>query len=413
MDAVPEPAKDVNLPKVERAGIDRPAPSPRRARHVVELILAAVAAGGAMAAFFWLKQPQAPATAQTPIPTVTVSLPISETIASRTGFLGQFSAVDEVEIRAQVGGVLTKINFQDGQLVNKGDLLFVIDPRPYEITVASAVAAVNRAQASVTLAQAQLWRAQELKQTSFGTAETVDQRAADLSEANAAQESAVSAVRNAQLDLDYCQVKAPFTGRVSSHRVSVGSLVSGSRAGSSPTTLLTTIVSTDPIYLNFDMSENDYFTYARAHPNRQSTGLVDFRLSDEKREMRHATLDFIDNAIDRASGTIHARATAPNPNGYLVPGSFARLSLVTGLPHESLLVPETALSLDQKNHVLMTVGPDDVVTAKVVEIGDLVDGLRVVTDGLNPTDRVVVDGLARAIPGRKVKPRSPPPAAKG
>jgi membrane fusion protein, multidrug efflux system len=342
MDAVPDSDRgdaDAATPAQRKGSGDRPAMAPRRGRHFVELILAALVAAGAATTVFWLRPPHAPVAASAaPAPAVTVSLPVVETVASRTGFLGQFSAVDDVDIRAQVGGVLTQINFQDGQLVKRGDLLFVIDPRPYEIALTSALAAVNTSQARITLAQSELWRAQQLKQTSFGTAETVDQRVADLDIANAAHETAISAVRNAQLDLDYCHVTAPFAGRVSSHRVSVGSLVSGSRAGTSPTTLLTTIVSTDPIFLNFDMSENDYFAYARAHPGRQSNGVVDFRLGDENREMRHATLDFIDNAIDRATGTIHARATAPNPDAFLEPGSFARLSLVTGQSRKSLLI---------------------------------------------------------------------------
>ena len=412
MDVVPDSARAQQ--PAARTVIERPRPPSRRGRHIVELILAAVVAAVVVSTVFWLRQSHGSGTmAAAPVPAVTVSPPVVETIASRTGFLGQFSAVDEVEIRAQVGGVLTEIDFRDGQLVTKGDLLFVIDPRPYEIRLATAVADVNTAQAHIALAQQELYRAQQLKQTNFGTAENVDQRVADLSVANAAQESAVSSVRNAQLDLDYCQVKAPFTGRISSHRVSVGSLVSGSRAATSPTTLLTTIVSTDPIYLNFDMSENDYLAYARAHPGRQSSGQVDFRLGDEDRETRHGTLDFIDNVIDRGSGTIHARATVPNADGFLVPGSFARLSLVTGLPRNALLVPETALSLDQSNHVVMTVGADNVVTAKVVAIGDLLNGMRVVTDGLAPDDRVVVNGLARAIPGRKVAPELQSPANKG
>ncbi len=388
--------------------------SPRHDGRTLAWLLAAVVLLGAAGVFFWQHQPRKPAAVAAPAkPAVTVSYPLAEILASRTGFLGQFSAVNAVDIRAQVGGILTDIHFQDGQIVNKGDLLFIIDPRPYEIRLATAVAAVNTAQARLVLARAELWRAQQLKQTNFGTAEDVDQRIADQNTASAALDTANAAVRDAQLDLDYCQVKAPFRGRVSSHRVSIGSLVSGSRAGSSPTTLLTTIVSIDPIYLNFDMSENDYLAYARAHPEGTSSAQVDFRLGDEDHETRQAKLDFIDNTIDRASGTIRARATAPNADAFLLPGAFARLSLVTGRPRSSLVVPETALSLDQSNHVVMTVGPDDTVTAKVVTVGDLLDGMRVITGGLLPTDRVVVDGLARAVPGRQVTPQWQRPAGQG
>ena len=384
--------------------------APRKTSFARVAILALVVACGA---FTWMRPPgeavanAAPAAAG---PLVTVSLPRVETFAPRTGFLGQFTAVDAVEIRAQVGGVLTEIHFEDGQIVHKGDLLFVIDPRPFEIRLASTVAAVRTAQAQATLAQAELWRAQQLKQTSFGTVENVDQRTSDLAVANAAIDTANSRVNDARLDYEYSRVTAPFTGRVSNHRVSIGSLIAGSRAGTSPTTLLTTIVSTDPVYLNFDMSENDYLAFARAHPNGPLSSPVDFRLGDEDKETRHASLTFIDNAIDRASGTIHARATAPNPDGLLLPGTFARLSLVTGPPQRALLVPETALQIDQSNRVLMIVAPDGMVAAKIVTVGQLRDGMRVITGGLAETDQVVVDGLQRAIPGLKVTVQTQPPA---
>ena len=390
-----------------RIGAGGPDPARRRGHLIAELVLVALIVGGVAATVYWLRHGRDAAgpAAVPPPPAVTVSVPKVDTVASRAGFLGQFSAVDTVEIRAQVGGVLTEIDLKDGQLVKKGDLLFVIDPRPFEIRLVSAAAGVETAQAQANLAQAELWRAQQLRQTNFGTAETVDQRAADLGIANAKLQSTNSEVRNAQLDLQYSRVTAPFSGRVSYHRVSVGSLISGSRAGSSATTLLTTIVSTGTIHLDFDMSENDYLAFARAHPDGVLSQPVEFRLGDESGAVRQGTLDFIDNAIDRSSGTIRARATAPNPDGLLVPGSFARLDLVTGAPRSVLLVPDTALSLDQSNHVAMTVGPDDTVVAKVVAIGDLIGSMRVVTDGLAPSDRVVVNGLQRAVPGQKVSPQ--------
>ncbi len=379
----------------------------RRHRHpgveIGILVLAVIA--GAAAAYLWFGRsngPPAPVAAAPPA--VTVSLPAVRTVANRTGFLGQFSAVDEVELRAQVGGILTEIRFQDGQIVHKGDILFVIDARPYEIKLQMAVATFRSAQARLTLAKAELWRAQQLRQTSFGTAETVDQRVADQDADAAALETASNAVQDAQLDLEYCQVKAPFTGRISAHRVSVGSLVSGSRAGSSPTTLLTTLVSLDPIHLDFDMSENDFLDYARAHPNGAVGGEVDLRLSDEDRDSRHGVLDFIDNALDRSSGTIHARATVPNADMFLVPGAFARLSLVTGAPAPALLVPDSAVLLDQSQHIVMTVAADGTVVPKTVRVGGLSDGMRIIRDGIAPTDKIIVDGLARAMPGAKVAP---------
>ena len=238
--------------------------------------------GGGYAAYRrdWRKETPQPAAA--PAPVVTVSKPLSETLASRTEFLGQFSAVDEVDIRAQVGGVLSQIRFTDGQLVHKGDALFTIDTRPYEIKLQEAVAAVKTTEARLGLADIELSRAQQLRATLSGTGESVDQRHADQQAASAAVDAARQAVADAQLDLDYCHVTAPFTGKISSHWMSIGALVSGSRAATSPTTLLTTIVTVSPIYLNFDMSENEFLDYQQAHGDGAVSGEVKFYLSDEK-----------------------------------------------------------------------------------------------------------------------------------
>ncbi len=347
------------------------------------------------------------APAAPPPAVVTVSQPLRQDVAGRTGFLGQFSAVDTVELRAQVGGTLTEIHFSDGQIVHKGDLLFVIDPRPYEIRLAQAVAQVRSAQARLTLTNSELWRAQQLKHTDFGTGQNVDQRQADQLAAQAALETAAAAVRDAQLDLDFCHVTAPFTGRISEHRVAIGSLVSGSRAGTSATTLLTTLVSLDPIHLDFDMSEADFLAY-QADSQRAPVGTtpeVAIKLGDETSFDRHGRLDFIDNALDRSSGTIHARATVPNADLRLIPGEFARLRLASGAPRPALLVPAAAIVPDQSQHMLMTVAADGSVVPKIVELGGLRGGLQIVTGGLLPTDRVIIDGLMHAMPGAKVAPR--------
>ena len=229
-------------------------------------------------------------------------------------FLGQFSAVDSVELRAQVGGTLSTIDFQDGQIVHKGDPLFVIDPRPFQIRLDQAVAQFQTAQAKEALSEAELWRAQQLKRTDFGTAENVDTRAADQRSAQAAIDTAKAAIRDAQLDLEFSRVIAPFTGRIGAHLVSVGSLVSGSRGGTSPTTLLATIVSLDPIHIDFDMSEADYLAYQQANHGTAPRADVAISLDGDGHFDRHGTLDFIDNAVNRSSGTIHARATVPNPD---------------------------------------------------------------------------------------------------
>jgi RND family efflux transporter MFP subunit len=221
-----------------------------------------------------------------------------------------------VELRAQVGGTLTQIHFKDGDIVHKGDLLFVIDPVPYEIKLAQANAQVESAKARIDLANHELTRAQTLKRTDAGTTENVEQRAADQLAAQATLDAANAAVRDAQFDLDHCRIMAPFTGRIGTHLVSVGNLTAGSRAASSPTTLLATIVSLDPIYLNFDMSEADYLAFARDRQTRKGplADKIEAQLSDEHTYGHPGTLDFVDNALDRSSGTIHARATVTNPD---------------------------------------------------------------------------------------------------
>jgi multidrug efflux system membrane fusion protein len=325
-------------------------------------------------------------------------------VQTTTRFLGQFSAVDSVELRAQVGGTLSTIEFQDGQIVHKGDLLFVIDPRPFQIRLDQAVAQLQTAEARLALSEAQLWRAQQLKRTDFGTAESVDTRAADQRSAQAAIDTAKAAIRDAQLDLEFSRVSAPFTGRIGAHLVSIGSLVSGSRGGTSPTTLMATIVSLDPIYLDFDMSEADYVAYQQASHGAAPRSDVAISLDGDGHFDRHGTLDFIDNAVNRSSGTIHARATVPNPDLAITPGQFARLRVALGRPAPALLVPPAAVIPDQSRQIVMTVAADGTVVPKVVETGGLHNGLRIVQSGLAADDRIVIDGLVRVRPGVKVAP---------
>ena len=335
---------------------------------------------------------------------VVVSRPLVRQLDARLGFLGQFSAVDKVELRAQVGGTLTEIHFQDGDIVHKGDLLFTIDPVPFEIRLAEANAQLETATAKLELADRQLVRAQALKRDDFGTAQNVDQRTADQRAAQASVDDAKAQIRDAQFDIEHSRITAPFMGRIGTHLVSVGNLIAGSRAATSPTTLLATLVSLDPIYLDFDMSESDYLTFSRDRGNLKGSlaDNVEIALSDETEFARQGTLDFVDNVLDRSSGTIHARATLPNRDLFLTPGEFARVRLVVGAPTQTLLVPDAAVLPDQSGHLVMTVLPDGIVAPKDVETGDMRDGLRVIRSGLTPNDRVIIDGLAYATPGSKV-----------
>src|SRR5882672_9439865 len=365
----------------------------------------------ALAALFWVgfSQGEGSQTVSATVPPaqVTVSKPLARDVDTRIGLLGQFSAIDRVELRAQVGGTLTEIHFKDGQIVHKGDLLFMVDPRPYEIKLAKATAQLQTASARFALASVQLGRAQTLLRTTFGTAETVDQRTSEQSSAQAAIDDAKAQIRDAQLDIEYCRITAPFTGRIGARLVSDGSLIAGSRAATSPTTLLTTLVSLDPIYLDFDMSESDYLTFSRERA-RLPAPLADkiaIGLSDESAFPRQGTLDFVDNALDRSSGTIRARATVPNPDLFLAPGQFARLRVAVAPPAPVLLLPDAAVLLDQSQHLVMTVSPDGTVVPKLVETGDLRGGLRVIKSGLAASDRVIIDGLMYAMPGAKVAPQ--------
>jgi membrane fusion protein, multidrug efflux system len=339
-----------------------------------------------------------------PPPQVTVSRPLPQTVQATVRFLGQFSAVDKVELRAQVGGTLTEINFRDGQIVHKDDLLFVIDPRPFQIRLDQAAAQLNTAQAKENLSEVELWRAQQLKLTSFGTAETVDQRAADLRTDRAAIDAARAGIRDAALDLEFSHITAPFTGRIGQHLVSVGNLVSGSRGGASPTTLLATVVSLDPIYLDFDMSESDYLAWQNSNHGATPKADVAISLDGDGHYDRNGTLDFIDNVVNRSSGTIHARVTVPNPDLTITPGQFARLRVAIGQPAPVLLVPATAVVPDQSQHIVMIVAADGTVVPKPVDLGELDHGLHVIRSGLAAGDRVVIDGLVRARPGMKVTP---------
>ncbi|WP_321935697.1 efflux RND transporter periplasmic adaptor subunit [Paraburkholderia sp. J8-2] len=370
--------------------------------------VATVVIVAAAATAFHMHGSSAASVAASPPPSVSISAPLQRNIEGRLGFLGQFSAVNRVELRAQVGGTLTRINFKDGDIVHQGDLLFEIDPEPYQIKLSEAMAELESANARLALATRELARAQELQRSEAGTAENVDQKVAEQRAAQAAVDNANALGRDARFDLDRCKITAPFTGRIGTHLVSTGNLVSGSRAGTGPTTLLATIVSLDPIYLDFDISESDYAAFQRSREN-QSGPLADtvtLSPTGDSGYTRTGTLNFIDNTLDRASGTIHARATIPNGDLSLTPGGFARLRLATTAPQPALLVPDAAVLEDQTDHMVYVVGEDNVATPRKVEVGDLRGGLRVIRSGLAPTDRIVIDGIPAVHPGSKISPHA-------
>ena len=377
-------------------------PAPKRSRRgwLALSVCGLVLAGG----LYWQygRDPAAAVQAAAPPPpTVTVSAPLSRTIARSTDFTGQFSAIDQVDLRAQVSGYLTEIHFTDGQVVRKGDLLFVIDPRPYDIALQQAVAQYQTAVAAMDLANKQVVRTTNLTRDDFASRELLDQRVQAQLAAVAAIDQAKASIHAAQLNLDFTRITAPFGGRVSMRRVSLGSLVGSS-------TVLTSIVSLDPIHLDFDMSEADTLAYKRFLASGQPglDHVVQVSLDDETGWPRRGDLNFIDNAVDRSSGTLHARATVANADLLITPGQFARLRLPVSGPRPVLMVPDAALVTDQSRKLLMVVAADGTVTPRPVEIGALDDDrLRVITKGLAPTDQVVIAGLMRVRPGGKVTPQ--------
>lgn len=343
-------------------------------------------------------------------PPVTVSAPLKKQVTDWLDYTGQFAAVESVELRARVNGYLTEIHFTDGQMVRKGDVLFVIDPRPYEIAVASARASVYQAEAALELAKRQQTRGAELRQKDYLSASDFDSRQQQVKAAEAGLDIAKAAVRNAELDLGYTHITSPVTGRIGSHQVSIGNLVNAG-GSSSGGTLLATVVSLDPIYFNFDISEGDFLTFQRAVAGGQLSSprdgklLVQLRLADEKGWPRQGSLNFFDNQLDRGSGTIRARATVANPDLFITPGQFGRVRMPGSGSYDALVIPEAAVLTDQSDRLVMTVAPDGTVVPKVVKPGPVTDGLMVIRSGIGPDDKVVINGLLRARPGSKVTPQ--------
>ncbi|MFZ0777957.1 MAG: efflux RND transporter periplasmic adaptor subunit, partial [Xanthobacteraceae bacterium] len=375
--------------------------------------------------------------------------PVQRTVVDYDEYVGRFVAVDSVEIRSRLSGYLSAIHFTDGQMVKKGDLLFTIDRRPFEIALEQMKANLAQARANLSFAQADLQRGQALLTNKTITEQTYDQRtqAKNVAEASVAAQEAM--VNSAELDLDqYSELRAPIDGRIGDRRVSVGNLITGGAGGN--TTLLASIVSVDPIRFEFTFDEASYLRYERFAKNRKpaqatdppsappsdkqvaqqtvqqagqqadppsdpqatdqrqdgvDTGVpVSLKLIDEKDFDHSGKIDFVDNAISTSSGTIRGRAIFANPNGIFVPGMFGRIRVPGSPPHLALLIPDAAIGSEQARKYVLVVDDSGTVRQKYVTLGQLDGGLRVVRDGLLPTDSVIVNGLMHAQPGIKVKP---------
>ncbi|VTO19325.1 efflux RND transporter periplasmic adaptor subunit [Brevundimonas vancanneytii] len=356
--------------------------------------IAAASALMAAALYGCSKGQEAPAQGAPP---VTVAAPLSQQVVDWDEFTGRFEAPRSVDVRARVGGYIQSVHFKDGDFVRQGQLLFTLDPRPAQAALASARAQLAQGQAQLTLARTELTRAEGLLASQAVSQAEVDAKRGAVQTAEAAVAAANAAIRARQLDVEFTRVTAPISGRVSDRRVDPGNLIGG---GSSAGDVLTTIVSSSPIYFVFDGSEALALKYQR--DARNGSAPIRIRLQDETSYDRTGTLDFTDNAIDASSGTIRLRAVVQNADGFLKPGMFGHAQLAGSGGYAAMLVPDSAVVTDGPRKVVYVVAKDGTVGAKPVQLGPLANGLRVVRTGLTPDDRVIINGLQRARPGQKV-----------
>jgi RND family efflux transporter MFP subunit len=347
-----------------------------------------------------------------PPPAVTVAAPIKREIVDHDEYVGRFVAVNSVETRARVSGYLDKIHFTDGQVVKEGDLLFTIDKRPFQTALDQAKANLQRARADLAFAETDLERAQQLVRDKTITQQVYDQRTQVKRVAEASVLAQEAAVRSAELDLEFTELRAPVTGRIGDRRVSVGNLVAGGTSGTP--TLLATIVSTDPIWFEFTFDESSYLRYERMAANSNGDDIaarggatqVRLKLIDESDFVHVGRMDFIDNVIDKASGTIRGRAVFANRANIFTPGMFARVQVPGSPRYEALLIPDSAIGSEQARKFVYVVRPDNSVAQKYVVLGPLSEGDRVIRSGIEADDRVIVSGLQRVRPGVKVTPQT-------
>lgn len=339
-----------------------------------------------------------------PPPKVTVAKPVVRQIVEQDQYTGRFDPIDYVEVRARVTGYLEKINFTDGQTVKKGDLLFVIDRRPYKAALEQAQAALASAKARQSFSQTDLERAQTLSRSGNISEQVTDQRRQASQTAQADVDSAQAALNNAQLNYDFSEVKAPINGRISRRLVTEGNIVSADQ------TMLTTIVSLDPIYFSFTVDEKSFLKYQNSlgigmGQTQQGKGVpILIALSGEAKPTRKGTLDFVDNRVDNATGTILLRATVPNADLFIKPGLFGIVSMPATKPFQGIMLPDEAVAANQDKRIVYIVGPDNVIQQKDVVLGPKVDGYRVIQSGLKGDETVVVNGLSRVRAGAKVAP---------
>ncbi len=335
-----------------------------------------------------------------PIPTVTVSQPLKRAINEWDDYTGRFDASQSVEIKPRVSGQIVAIHFKDGDIVRQGQLLFTIDQRPYQASLAEARARAATAQTQLALAHSEYARAARLVSDEAVSQEEVDSLRAAMKSGEAGVAAAQAAVRQRQLDFEFTEVRSPVTGRISNRRVDIGNLVSANDS------LLTTVLALDPIYFTFDASEALYLKNLRDQRKEGAAPQdVQIKLQDEADYKWHGRVDFTDNAIDPRSGTIKGRAVISNPDYFLAPGMFGNMRQTSGGVEQALLVPDAAVRTDQARKIVLVVAKDGTVDAREVQPGPLVGGLRSIRSGLKPEDSVVIQGVQFAAPGSKVNVR--------
>ncbi|MGO4304138.1 efflux RND transporter periplasmic adaptor subunit [Cupriavidus sp. RAF12] len=341
------------------------------------------------------------ATAEPAAQAVVVSQPVVRQVTDVDTFTGRFEAIDTVEVRSRVGGYLEKIAFKDGAIVKKGDLLFVVDPRPFQATVTEAEGALARARSQLSLSLQEYERARVLISTNTIARSLFDQREQAVQGARAEVASAEGVLSRAKLDLSFTRITAPMSGRISRKLVSEGNLITG---GNTSATLLTTIVSQDPIDFYFDVDEQSYLRYTRDAGGGQATAReVRISLPGDTQPTLVGGMNFIDNRLDNSTGTLRQRVRLANPQLKLTPGQFGRAHVAGNGAHQALLVPDVAVATDATRRVLYIVKPDQTVEVRPVELGRLFGNLREVSTGLKAGENVIVEGAQRVRPGEMVK----------
>jgi RND family efflux transporter MFP subunit len=349
-----------------------------------------------------------------PPPAVTVAKPTKRTVVDQDEYVGRFVAIESVEIRARVSGYLDRIDFTDGQMVKQGDLLFTVDKRPFQTTLDQAKANLAQAKANLAFAETDLARGAALVRERTITEQTFDQRTQTKRVAEASVQAQEAAVRQASLDLEFTELRAPVEGRIGDRRVSIGNLVTGGTSGN--TSMLANIVSLDPIRFEFTFDEASYLRYERLAQggrdmtSRNTSMVVGLKLIDEPDFAHQGRMDFVDNVIDRSSGTIRGRAVFSNPDGVFTPGMFGRIKVPGSPSYMAVLVPDVAIGTEQTRKYVLVVDADNVARMKYVTLGQTFDNLRAIKSGVEENDRVIVNGLMRARPNQKVTTQDEAPA---